>query len=261
MRGYLYLWRKLATSPLWLSEPFTRGQAWVDMLILANHTDGYIRVRGIRIDIKRGQLAWSHISLAKRWRWSRGKVRRFLSELESEKEAKIVQQNSKVTSLITIISYDIHQVPVQQAVQQTDNRRTTDGTQTINVNNVKKEKTRENDKSFSVGKGDKQPPCPQKKIIDLYHQILPEMTKIIEWDNAASSWLRARWRSKPDYQTLDFWKSYFEYTRQSKFLMEGKDSWSPDLRWLVRSQNFAKVVNGNYHNNKTLNAVMGWLNE
>jgi hypothetical protein len=129
LKGYLYLWRKLADSPLWLSEPFTRGQAWVDMLILANHKDGFIRVRGVRVAIKRGQLAWSQLSLASRWKWSRGKCRRFLSELESEKELKIVQQNSKVTSLITILNYTYHQSGGTTGSttngQQTDNKRYT----------------------------------------------------------------------------------------------------------------------------------------
>ena len=109
--------------------------------------------------------------------------------------------------------------------------------------------------------GSKPPLCPHQKIIDLYHEILPEHPNIVEWDDTARSWLRSRWRSKPKYQSLDFWKSYFEFIRKSKFLLEGKDTWMPDLRWFVRPQNFAKVLNGNYHNQQTFNAAMRWLNE
>ena len=108
-KGYVSIWRKLLDSKLWLSEPFTRGQAWVDMIMLANHKDGYIRVRGVRVEVKRGQLGWSQRSLANRWKWSRGKVLRFFAELESEKERKIVPQKNNVTSLITIINYDSYQ--------------------------------------------------------------------------------------------------------------------------------------------------------
>ena len=82
-KGYIKLYRQLQANKLWLSEPFTRGQAWVDMLLLANHADGYIRKRGVRVDIKRGQLGWSERKMAERWKWSRGKVRRFLNELKT----------------------------------------------------------------------------------------------------------------------------------------------------------------------------------
>jgi len=99
--------RGLIHSPRWLSEKFTRGQAWVDLFGLAQHTESFFRVRGIRVDVKRGQLAYSQLNLAKRWKWSRDKVRRYLSELE--KDGDIIQQNSKITTLITIVKYDLWQ--------------------------------------------------------------------------------------------------------------------------------------------------------
>ncbi len=108
--GFVTYARKLFESDLWLSEKFTKGQAWSDMIYLANFRDGYFLVRNVRIDVKRGQLAYSELTLAKRWKWSRGKVRRFLAELESEKEQKIIQQKSHITSLITIINYDRYQL-------------------------------------------------------------------------------------------------------------------------------------------------------
>lgn len=39
-RGYVKLWRRLKDSDLWLSEKFTRGQAWADLVMLANHKPG-----------------------------------------------------------------------------------------------------------------------------------------------------------------------------------------------------------------------------
>ena len=32
---------KLQDNPLWTCEAFTRGQAWVDLILLANHSYGY----------------------------------------------------------------------------------------------------------------------------------------------------------------------------------------------------------------------------
>ena len=36
MNGYIKLHRSLMDNPLWTEKPFSRGQAWVDLLMLAN---------------------------------------------------------------------------------------------------------------------------------------------------------------------------------------------------------------------------------
>ena len=93
--------------------------------------------------------------------------------------------------------------------------------------------------------------CRHEEIIQIYHDELPTLPNIIEWDNTARKWLKARWRSAPERQDLDFWKEYFQYVSGSPFLLGDNDrGWTADLRWLVKSQNFAKVINGNYHTDK-----------
>ena len=137
-RGWIKLYRKLSDNKLWTSEPFTRGQAWADMLMLANHKEDFFYVRGNRVTVQRGQLGWSQLGLAKRWSWSRGKVKRFLNELEIDQQ--IIQQNNFISSLITITNYEYYQGDDQQIIQQTDSERTADGQQTDTNKNVKKEK-------------------------------------------------------------------------------------------------------------------------
>ncbi|MBS2210773.1 hypothetical protein KEM09_05150 [Carboxylicivirga mesophila] len=131
--GWVSVHRTLTSSSLWLSEKFTRGQAWVDMILLTNHSAGYIRVRGIRVPLARGQLGWSQKTLAERWGWSRDKVKRFLNELESD--GMISQQNSKLTSILTIVNYDHY----QNNQHQTGNRPTSNQHQTDTNNKVNKE--------------------------------------------------------------------------------------------------------------------------
>lgn len=104
MIGWVKIHRELIESDIWLSEAFTRGQAWVDLICLCNHSDGYIRVCGERIPIKRGQCGWSQLNLSKRWKWGRGKVRRFLSELE--RDGSIELKTNTRSSIITICNYD-----------------------------------------------------------------------------------------------------------------------------------------------------------
>lgn len=142
-RGWFRVHRSLFDSKLWMDEPFTRGQAWVDMIGLANHKPGWIRKRGIRVDIPRGAVGYSERELAKRWKWSRGKVQRFLEELQ--KDLRIEPQNGpqkdNVTSCYLITNYEMY----QQVGPQND---TTDGPQTGHRQdqnkNVKNEKNGKN---------------------------------------------------------------------------------------------------------------------
>lgn len=105
--GWIKLYRKIFNNPLYFTEPFTRSSAWIDLILLANHKENYIIKRGIKVPVKRGQIGFGIDTLAKRWKWSRGKVERFLKLLENEEQ--IVRQNDNVTSLISILNYDEYQ--------------------------------------------------------------------------------------------------------------------------------------------------------
>lgn len=129
--GYICLWRKMIENPIWTSEPFTRGQAWVDLLMMANHKDSYFYVRGNRIDIKRGQVGRSQKYLSERWTWSRTKVNRFLNDLEKEQQIK--QQKSNVINTIEIVNYDLY----QKKSSRLDNRKAAEKQQKSTYNNDK----------------------------------------------------------------------------------------------------------------------------
>jgi len=140
--NYFFVNRNLLHSDRWLSEPFTRGQAWIDLFGLAQHSRGFFRVRGIRVDVRRGQLAYSQVSLAKRWKWSRNKVRRYLDEVE--KHGDVIQQKNEITTIITVVKYDQWQgsdtASDTAEGQQKDSRRTANDTHTKKNKNVKNDK-------------------------------------------------------------------------------------------------------------------------
>jgi len=106
-QGWVRLHRKITDNPLWFSEPFTRPQAWIDLFLNANHKKGAVSIRGNVVKIKRGQIGWSELTMAKRWAWSKGKVRRFLKLLEAMQQIK--QQKSTLTTITTIIEYEKYQ--------------------------------------------------------------------------------------------------------------------------------------------------------
>ena len=105
--GWVKLHRQIEDSGLWLLEPFTKAQAWIDLFLNASHKNSSFSIRGNVIDLKRGQLGWSEITLSVRWRWSRNKVRRFLNYLKTKQQ--ITQEKTFITSIITILNYDKYQ--------------------------------------------------------------------------------------------------------------------------------------------------------
>lgn len=125
-QGWIKIHRKIEQNDLWFYEPFSKAQAWIDLLILANHKDSEISVRGNILKIQRGQVGWSKDSLAKRWQWSKNKVFRFLDFLESKKQIiqvskliadlngseikKMKPQKSNILGLIDIVNYDKYQL-------------------------------------------------------------------------------------------------------------------------------------------------------
>jgi hypothetical protein len=110
--GYIKLYRSSVENDMYFEEPFTRWQAWQDLILLANHKDAVAVIRGRAIDMKRGQLAYAVKTLAYRWKWSRPKVDRFLETLE--KCAQIVHQKNSLTTIITIINWDKYQSDVHE---------------------------------------------------------------------------------------------------------------------------------------------------
>ena len=128
-QGWIKLHRTLLEHPFWLSQPFTKPQAWVDLLLLANHQSGFFFAAGRKVPVERGQVGRSLLTLGERWQWSRGKVDRFMTFLENEHmvDLKTGQHNS----IITICNYDTFQ-SVHKENDTTDDTtdRTPDGHQT-----------------------------------------------------------------------------------------------------------------------------------
>ena len=124
-QGYIKLHRQLQDSWIWFDDDkFSKGQAWVDLLMLANHKDNKIPFNGDIIIIKRGQHLTSMRKLASRWNWSISTVSRFLNLLE--KDEMIVKNSDTNRTLITIVNYGKFQ-----------DRGTTDGTTHGTTNGTK----------------------------------------------------------------------------------------------------------------------------
>lgn len=163
--GYVLLHRKICNNELWLSEKFTKAQAWIDLFLNANHADGSFWVRGIEVKIQRGQLGWSELNMAQRWGWSKNKVRRFLKLLETKQQ--ITQQKSQITTVITILNYDEYQEWDNKENTKRYTRKTPNDTQTKND----KEELKNDNNTGGV------PPQEIVEIISLFKEINPSYKK------------------------------------------------------------------------------------
>lgn len=106
------------------------------------------------------------------------------------------------------------------------------------------------------------PACPHQEIIKLYAKHLPDLPKPRTWDGQRAANLKARWRwmltaNKPNgkrYATnadeaLCYFEKFFAYVASSDFLTGRNGKWQGcNLAWLVKAENFSKVIEGQYDN-------------
>lgn len=107
------------------------------------------------------------------------------------------------------------------------------------------------------------PACPHIRLIELFGEHLPALPqpKPEMWQGKSADAMRARWKwlltakrknGKRYATTADegiAWMSrFFEYVSKSDFLMGRSGDFQCTLQWLVKAENFSKVVQGNYEN-------------
>lgn len=90
--------------------------------------------------------------------------------------------------------------------------------------------------------------CPHEDIVNLYHEILPELSKVKVWSSKRQSYLRTVWNGNESRQNLDYWRRFFSYVKQSNFLMGRSNDFKADLEWLVKPANFIKIIEKKYEN-------------
>ena len=125
--GWMKFYRKIQENWIWQSdEPYCMRSAWDYILFNAKFSDSKISWRNQTIEIKRGQMITSLRELASEWRWSTGKVTRFLNKLE--KENMILKKDTKNGTLLTVVNYEVYQGEENTNETPTEHQRNTNGT-------------------------------------------------------------------------------------------------------------------------------------
>lgn len=98
MSGWVKIHRRILKHNLWTDKPFAKGQAWIDIVLMADYSE----------ERKRGCLKTSESKLMMKWGWSRKKVQYFLEYLE--RENMISRTTSKKGTIIFVTNYEMYQL-------------------------------------------------------------------------------------------------------------------------------------------------------
>lgn len=206
-KGWISIHRQLQNHWLWGDKPFSKGQAWVDLLLSANHEDCKFLLGGQLIEAKKGDVITSELKLMERWGWSKSKVRAFLETLENE--SMIVKKADKKKTTLSLVNYRVWQDSQTAEKPPKDHRETTEGPLKDTINNVNNSNNTNNIYSR-----------PQNKFADdsielilaceLYNLILvnnPKARKpnLQSWAADVDRMIRIDKRSEEDIRALITW--------------------------------------------------------
>ena len=148
MAGWQKIYRDIQEHWLWEDKPFSRGQAWIDLILLVNHEDNKALIDGELVEVKRGSKITSLRKLAEQWGWSTTKVKKFLEQLKKDNMIAFESDNKK--KLVTIENYDVYQGKESTEItvkKQLDNTEVTQKNFKSNSEVIQK-KTNKNDKEY-----------------------------------------------------------------------------------------------------------------
>ena len=133
-QGWVPVKRQIQEHWLWKDKPFSQGQAWIDLIMLANYEDKKMPYKGEIIICERGTVNLSISYLANRWGWSRDKTRRFLKLLESDGMVTVKATTHRTT--ITLENYSVYNDVPTTKRQQIDSKPTASRQQADTTNNI-----------------------------------------------------------------------------------------------------------------------------
>lgn len=174
-KGWISLDRAVFDHWIKPTKPFTKFEAWVNLIAMANHSPNKFYLKGQLIEVERGQQARSMVTLSNDWGWSRDKVKRFCKTLESD--GMITIQTSHLTSIITICNYNEKQQNTssnkssKQSSNKSSNQQQTDSKQVINNNDNNENNDNKNTSSgVTKGKPEYKFNCTKNDVFHVYSE-------------------------------------------------------------------------------------------
>lgn len=142
-QGWISLHRKIKDHWLYKrADPFTQFEAWIDILLSANHKQRKMPIGVTLYIIEPGEQIRSMRKLSTEWKWSIGKVKRFLKMLEEDGMIKVT--NDTKTTRISVCNWEAYQDTRNTLETQTEHVRNTNGTHMEHERNTNGNQTETN---------------------------------------------------------------------------------------------------------------------
>lgn len=109
-KGYVAIFRSLQDHWIWEVEPsekYSKGQAWIDLLLSANYKDNKMLFDNKLIIVHQGERVTSIKKLADKWHWSRTSVRKFLELLKQDDMIEYTTNNKG--TWLKVLNYSDYQ--------------------------------------------------------------------------------------------------------------------------------------------------------
>lgn len=98
---------------------------------------------------------------------------------------------------------------------------------------------------------------PFQEIVDLYHEYLPMLPKVVNINDQRKRAMKARWGEKVNVPSgddviemkcndLNFWARYFKRAANQPFLTGDKTDWAADFDFLLKKSKFIAVLENKY---------------
>lgn len=152
--GFTKVYRDIRKNWIWEDKPFGRGQAFIDLLLMANYKDKKIMFNGDLIEVKRGSRITSLRKLSEQWGWSTNKTKKFLEQLQRDKMITYISDNKK--TLVTIENYSSYQDRDNTEETDKEQSRDTEETQKKIKRNSEENQKKTNKKDKEYIKKDKE---------------------------------------------------------------------------------------------------------
>lgn len=143
MPGYISLHRDIQKH--WLYEEdrvFSRYEAWLDILMRVNHTEGKVLHNGKVEMVDRGSTIWSMGDMEHHWKWSNRKVKRFLDCLVVDQ--MLTYKSTTKKTYLTVVNYGKYQGDDEEEAPPKHHRSTAEAFQKHTNNNVNNENNENN---------------------------------------------------------------------------------------------------------------------
>lgn len=237
-KGWIAIYRSMQEHWLWEDKPFAKGQAFIDLVMMANHKDNRFPLGNELVNVSRGEFVTSEMKLMKRWGWSKAKTRAFLKLLQEDKI--IIKKTDRKKTTISIVNYSVYQDIETAKEPQKDHEKTTKRPQEDHG-----EYTNNNDNNENKGTISE---MQYQSIVNKFHELCPWLPKINKLTEKRKSALK-RWVKEDG---IDVIYETFKVVGESDFLSGRKkdtdSNWKATFDWIINPTNRVKILEGNYSN-------------